>query len=191
MEDADNLGEVEALHDMLSSMLPGFTDLPAGDQRRVGGDLVTVARDHAAYRAQEAERARTRRNRARAASRKPLVPPTAPASSPAPAPAPVPVAAAVTAPSVASDDPRVALLHELQPGFPQQLLPGVVQRFNGDMESAAAFLLQAGAVVKQEAFVEGLRQRELQRLKEQEEDAKVCPPPHTHTRTPLVLVRCP
>ena len=75
------------------------------------------------------------------------------------------------------------MLHELQPVFPQQLLPGVVQRFNGDMESAAAFLLQAGAVDKQEAFVEGLRQRELQRLKEQGEDAKVCPPPHTHART--------
>lgn len=173
MEDADSRSDTQALQDMLTSMVPAFAELQPSDQRRVGSDLVTVARDHAAYRVREAERARARRQQARQASRKPLVPPAATPAHAAPPPVPAPATSGVSAPPVTPDDPRVALLHELQPGFPAALLPSVVERFNGNMETAAAFLLQPGALAKQEAYVESLRQRELQRMKDQEDEAKV------------------
>lgn len=86
----------------------------------------------------------------------------------------------MTAPAVVRErketlitDPRVGMLAELQASVPVDMIPGIIDRFNGNMDDAAAFLLDPSAERKQEEYLAAQRQREEEERLKLEADALV------------------
>ena len=86
----------------------------------------------------------------------------------------------MTAPAVVRErketlitDPRVGMLAELQASVPVDMFPGIIDRFNGNMDDAAAFLLDPSAERKQEEYLAAQRQRDEEERLKLEADALV------------------
>jgi len=75
--------------------------------------------------------------------------------------------------SVARDDPRVVMLHELAPAMPVELIPGIIGLFNGNMDDAAAYALEPNAESKERARMEARRLREEKEKAAKLEDERV------------------
>ena len=203
LDDADNVApsvvaEDSPLSDIVESMVPEFTSLTPHDRSLCVQRLLDCGRRHhaavIAQQAQQQRQARLRLERQRSEAQRRVIAAAAAAKREENQP--------VTAPAVVRErkdtlitDPRVGMLAELQASVPVDMIPCIIDRFNGNMDDAAAFLLDPSAERKQEEYLAAQRQREEEERLKLEADALVrylhrlaCPPPR-RCRPRRVLTR--